>query len=528
MDMAPKGSLNYRGIETLRLVELLQKWERGFLPSSTAIQDKAHKMFEVGQTVCPIKQITSPLGEMFTFEYERTLRLILKTFGLHEIAQSSSIEICITLDGAELCDHLNHLTAGVKMVDKRAIDPKTGRPLYTSMENLLGCAFSCQSRNFCFILKSLIGKDTKEAYENFSDFFEFFEMVKNIGLPESEHGPQLQPMLVWSSQDMSSLWKCLKTGTGARKNCDSYFCHVCPCNSKDILFYTIGENRCDRCKAKEKEKCYHWDVGDKESINKFQEMLDSEITKYLDNIGATLDEIMKATKIRYKPNAVDKHSDVYNIEFVPSGTGDDDIDALFLFSSLVTDELKLCNMPFSGTLEEHREALKQQLVLEEKLILIKQAIDRSEIGKAAALLLIKQAIPCIMHSENRVGEKILAMLLSIGANLYQQRRAASNINDFIAQVESIASTVILGTEWRPKQWRVPTKENSQEIASVSLSNSKTCTSMTLLEPLINYIFQHPDDTRLREDWLEMLEHYNPAIELLQKPMEFSDEEMKEF
>ena len=73
MDMAPKGSLNYRGIETLRLVELLQKWERGFLPSSTAIQDKAHKMFEVGQTVCPIKQIISPLGEMFTFEYERTL-----------------------------------------------------------------------------------------------------------------------------------------------------------------------------------------------------------------------------------------------------------------------------------------------------------------------------------------------------------------------------------------------------------------------------------------------------------------------
>ncbi len=97
--------------------------------------------------------------------------------------------------------------------------------------------------------------------------------------------------------------------------------------------------------------------------------------------------------------------------------------------------------------------------------------NHSEIGKVAALLLIKQAIPCIMHLENRVGGKILTTLLSIGANLYQQRRAASNIDDFIAQVESIASTVILGMEWRPKQWRVPTKENSQEIASVSLTNS---------------------------------------------------------
>jgi hypothetical protein len=104
-----------------------------------------------------------------------------------------------------------------------------------------------------------------------------------------------------------------------------------------------------------------------------------------------------------------------------------------------------------------------------------------------------------MHLENRVGGKILTTLLSIGANLYQQRRAASNIDDFIAQVESIASTVILCTEWRPKQWRVPTKENNQEIASVSLSNSKTGTFMTLLEPLINCIFQHPDDTRLHED-----------------------------
>ncbi len=55
MDMAPKGSLNYRGLETLRQVESLQKWERGFLPGSISIQDKANKMFEVGQTVCPIK-----------------------------------------------------------------------------------------------------------------------------------------------------------------------------------------------------------------------------------------------------------------------------------------------------------------------------------------------------------------------------------------------------------------------------------------------------------------------------------------
>lgn len=52
-----------------------------------------------------------------------------KTFGLDGIAQTSNVEISITLDGAELCDFKSHLTAGVKVTDKRAIDPRTKLPL---------------------------------------------------------------------------------------------------------------------------------------------------------------------------------------------------------------------------------------------------------------------------------------------------------------------------------------------------------------------------------------------------------------
>jgi hypothetical protein len=131
-------------------------------------------MHEVGQSVCPIKHVTSDLGEMFAFDNERKLRLILKTFHLDEIAQRESIEIVMTSDGAKLCDYLNHLTAGIKIVDRRAINPRTGQSLCTHTEELLGSVFACQSRNFCFIFKSLIGKDTKKAYDEFSDFFLFF------------------------------------------------------------------------------------------------------------------------------------------------------------------------------------------------------------------------------------------------------------------------------------------------------------------------------------------------------------------
>jgi hypothetical protein len=43
--------------------------------------------------------------------------------------------------------------------------------------------------------------------------------------------------------------------------------------------------------------------------------------------------------------------------------------------------------------------------VEQQLDIIMQAISRGDEGKEAALMLISQAIPCIMHLENRVGER---------------------------------------------------------------------------------------------------------------------------
>jgi hypothetical protein len=48
--------------------------------------------------------------------------------------------------------------------------------------------------------------------------------------------------------------------------------------------------------------------------------------------------------------------------------------------------------------------LKQHLVVEQQLHIISQAVLRGQLGKEAALMLIEQAIPCVMHLENRVGE----------------------------------------------------------------------------------------------------------------------------
>ncbi len=56
----------------------------------------------------------------------------------------------------------------------------------------------------------------------------------------------------------------------------------------------------------------------------------------------------------------------------------------------------------------------------------------TEEGREAALILIKQAIPCILNLENRGGEKIITVVIHIGASRYQRgQRRSSNLDRYI-------------------------------------------------------------------------------------------------
>ena len=243
MDLSSVGGLNYNGLETLRQVEELEKYERGVLPSRSSVQRVAYDLHSLGQQHIPFHRHRSDLGEMFQYDYERFIRFILKTFKLHEIAQRESVEISFTLDGAELCDGISHLTAGIKITDSRAVDPRDGSPLCLIGDGELGRLFNNQSRNNCFAMKSLIGKDSKAAYKEFADIFKFFENLKKYGLPASELGPAIYPVETWIPQDLASIWKSLNTGCGARKNGDTHFCHLCPCTGNTIVRFLVDENR---------------------------------------------------------------------------------------------------------------------------------------------------------------------------------------------------------------------------------------------------------------------------------------------
>ena len=59
------------------------------------------------------------------------------------------------------------------------------------------------------------------------------------------------------------------------------------------------------------------------------------------------------------------------------------------------------------------------------------------------MILIEQAIPCVLHMENQVGEKMLQLLLIDGANERDCDKEA--LNEMIGAVNGRVNSKILGT-----------------------------------------------------------------------------------
>jgi hypothetical protein len=65
------------------------------------------------------------------------------------------------------------------------------------------------------------------------------------------------------------------------------------------------------------------------------------------------------------------------------------------------------------------------------MIRIQEVILCTEEGKAVVLILIKQAIPCIMHLDNHRGEKNVTIVIHIGTARYQRGQRSSSLDGYI-------------------------------------------------------------------------------------------------
>ncbi len=204
----------------------------------------------------------------------------------------------------------------------------------------------------------------------------------------------------------------------------------------------------------------------------------------MNHCGPCFEAIKTKTKIIYNPTEVNRFGNMNNIEFDFLSKDNDDADIVF-FNSLLNEDLLLRNLPTYGNLMERRSRLLPFVKFEHRLTGIQDAILCTAEGKDAALMLIKQAIPCIMHLENRVGEKLITILLSIGGKRFQCESRVVSLDHYVERMHTIVSTQVLGTRLRPKQWKFPTSDDRKE---VSTNISILCNISFIFMPHVKHFY----------------------------------------
>ena len=440
----------------------------GHIPCAASLKRWARMVEQFAVPLCPFTLQPTSLGEMINFDIEKTLRTVLDAFGLLTIAKEKSVCVTQSIDGAQLSKNLSHTTGGFKIGDRCARCPFTKKLVLNDLE---GC--NAQSRSYCFPLTIVMNKETKESFQLFEPMFHFFEDCTKL---DTNRLHDLKPLIVCVNCDMSAQWKGLCKGGGKTKHRELP-CHCCPRESH--LWHVPNDSHCSTwCQELYSElptwKCYHRDMMSEDNVGSMEE----EIEELTEALSWDLDKIHLDSKMDredIESSHADSKSNPCSIHFLP--TSDDERQT---FSELVSAELILRDLPPLGALSVRREHLHTALKSEKGVRDLLKTFKHSKRHENALFLLI-QAIPCILHMENRVGLKILTMLLITGLSnarkhlLYGDELAEGmRIEHFFTDIECILNTKIIGDDMGPSQWQCPRADkDKKEIGTIMLDNNRT-------------------------------------------------------
>jgi hypothetical protein len=510
------GSLiNLSGYDTLRKGiegDAAGKVERngGWLSSKYHVMKCMKAVETAAQKAIPLKHpLELPANvDGVQFEYAPLLAYLLKLYKLDDVAKDPNelpVEFSITLDGADLSRNISHVTAGIKINDPRAIDPKTGIPVGQDH------SMPVQSRELCYPFKILIAKDTKELYNtSFADFFAFFQQVDDHGF-----GEFTRPFNVSAPQDMSSIWKSLKKGGGCKNR--TLFCHCCSLTKERV--HLARPIPCQSCVEKDRAKCYHYPVGDTATLAAASERLLSMSINHPHLADGTIKERLN---VRFDENQMEATRDMGNILFLP-----ENIQERLRFSQeFVNHDLSILGLPLIGNLEARRARLEAVLRTFDEAELLEGTLEHC--NYAGAFIGIRQAVPCILHLENRCGEKFLKMLFLEG---YDKLATNKEKKELLSNIEKLVNTRVLGSIRRPANWRLATatdKDSRQVIKDQTIPNSHVRKFLTSHRLITRLCLPLETDVARRNLWDESFLLWNELMDVARKRDYFEDQDVEDF
>jgi hypothetical protein len=194
------------------------------------------------------------------------------------------------------------------------------------------------------------------------------------------------------------------------------------------------------------------------------------------------------------------------------------------FSSDLNRDLATLKLSRIGNFDVRRQRLRQALELLGNLQEIQLQIDAGQY--AGAWILIRQAIPCVLHCENRCGEKILKMILLEGWDERDQDNSARE--KMLVEVVRVVNTQILGKPKRPANWRIITTKDSDNrttLGDQSMPNRHVRKFIEQIELITEVVIV---DEERRQSWNQVVGLWSNLMTKARQREDFSDEDIEFF
>ena len=378
-----------------------------------------------------------------------------------------------------------------------------------------------------------MARESKDTIEEFRDpIQEILNLTNDEVAAEVLNGAKA--LEVNLNADLSAIWKiggvghAVKTGEGMP-------CHVCAIEDKDLVIQ--NPFRCDKwCNElhldKENWNCYHQKFLNKEAVDNLRKELE-ELKTEISGILSKFDTIQKKSVLNMQEdptepltmlqvtNKTSIHYDTQRAEVSTSAKED--------YERKIHHDLKLRNLSTTGELVECQQRLKTKLIQEynyKKLVKSLNHVEGSGTSSDANFILLSDCPPCILHMEMRTTLKFLQVVVNEGLK-HVKRTFGNNksIENYVQTIQRVLNEEILGTKIRPSTVSVKYNQTTKVIDDLTLDGKRCRKVAHNFKPLLDVCILNRD----RKDiWLNIIENYNNAFEILRSKENLEFEKIKEF
>jgi hypothetical protein len=154
-------------------------------------------------------------------------------------------------------------------------------------------------------------------------------------------------------------------------------------------------------------------------------------------------------------------------------------------------------------------------------LLARRAVEHgSKQGSTLVNFVLINTVPCILHLENRVGLKLLRVVLEDGLatvvakKILKEKKGVEGgrIQAYLTAINRVVNHEMLGSEDSPAQWKCPYDEEKQEISFICMDNTRIRKVVEGFYRLIGGCF--PKRTKEESQWKKVIKFYKKAINRL--------------